>query len=347
MRLRMFHFVLTCVAVGVVMLTSESWGQAAEHPLLLALSKTDHTLAVVDPSTLKVIAKMPVGPDPHEVIASADGTRAWVSNMLNNQGHELDVLDLVNHRALPSIDTAPMVGLHGLDFQGDKVWFTAQGAKSIGRLDPGTGKTDWIMGTGQDFTHLIRVMPDGQTIFVSNAHSASVSIIENREMPRDPTHPAPRGRARRDWFVTTIPTSLGTEGFDVSPDGKELWTTAASDGKLWIIDTAKRKVAVSIDAKLNGANRLKFTPDGKRVLISILSTGDLFVYDVASREEVKRVGLGKGCAGILMDPDGSRTFVGCTSANYVAVVDLKTLMVTGHLDVGGGPDGLAWAKRPQ
>jgi YVTN family beta-propeller protein len=269
MRSRMSWFVLIGVALGVAVPTPRSWGQVAEHPVLLALSKTDHTLSIVDPVTLKVIAKIPVGPDPHEVIASADGTRAWVSNMLNSQGHELDVLDLVNHKALPSIDTTPMVGLHGLDFQGGKVWFTAQGTKSIGRLDPATGKTEWIMGTGQDFTHLIRVMPDGQTIFVSNAHSASVSIIENREMRPDPTHPAAPGPTQRDWFVTTIPTSLGTEGFDVSPDWKELWSAAASDGKLWIIDTAQRKVAASIDAKLNGANRLKFTPDGKRVLISI------------------------------------------------------------------------------
>ena len=295
MRTRMSHLVLTGVALGAALLAApEIRGQAADHPVLLALSKTDHTLAIVDPVTLKVMAKMPVGPDPHEVIASADGTRAWVSNMLGNQGHELNVLDLVNHKALPGIDTAPMVGLHGLDFQGGHVWFTAQGAKAIGRLDPSTGKADWIMGTGQDFTHLIRVMPDGQTIFVSNAHSASVSIIENREMRPDPMRPAPPGPARRDWSVTTIPTSLGTEGFDVSPDWRELWTAAASDGKLWIIDTAQRKVAASIDAKLNGANRLKFTPDGKRVLISILSTGDLFVYDVASRKEVKRVSLGKG-----------------------------------------------------
>ena len=99
------------------MFSANSWGQVAEHPILLALSKTDRTLSIVDPVTLKVIAKMPVGPDPHEVIASADGTRAWVSNMLNSQGHELDVLDLVNYKALPSIDTAPMVGLHGLDFR--------------------------------------------------------------------------------------------------------------------------------------------------------------------------------------------------------------------------------------
>ena len=36
-------------------------------------------------------------------------------------------------------------------------------------------------------------------------------------------------------------------------------------------------------------------------------------------------------------------FVGCTPDNYVAVIDLKTLEVTARIDVGGGPDGLAWA----
>jgi YVTN family beta-propeller protein len=51
-------------------------------------------------------------------------------------------------------------------------------------------------------------------------------------------------------------------------------------------------------------------------------------------------------AGILVDPDGSRAFIGCTADNYVAVIDLKTLTVSGHIDVGGGPDGLAWAARP-
>ena len=346
MRSWVSRLVLAGVALGVAVLTAPgSWGQVVEHPVLLALSKTDHTLSIVDPVTLKIIAKMPVGPDPHEVIASADGTRAWVSNMLNSQGHELDVLDLVHHKALPSLDTAPMIGLHGLDFQGGKVWFTAQGAKSIGRLDPATGKTEWVMGTGQDFTHLIRVTPDGQTVFVSNAHSASVSILQNREVPADPTHPAPPGPPQRDWFVTTIPTSLGTEGFDVSPDWKELWTAAASDGKLWIIDTAQRKVVASIDARLNGANRLKFTPDGKRVFISSLGRPDLVILNATTRKEIKRINIGHGSAGILMQPDGTRVYVACSPDNYVTVIDLKTLEITGHIDVGPEPDGLAWAVR--
>jgi YVTN family beta-propeller protein len=44
-----------------------------------------------------------------------------------------------------------------------------------------------------------------------------------------------------------------------------------------------------------------------------------------------------------MQPDGTRAFVACSPDNYVSVIDLKSLEVTGHIDVGQEPDGLAWA----
>jgi len=105
-------------------------------------------------------------------------------------------------------------------------------------------------------------------------------------------------------------------------------------------------VTATLDAKTFGANRLKFTPDGKLVLISSLGDGDLVIYEAASRKQFKRVHIGHGAAGILMDPDGKRAFIACGPDNYVAVLDLTTLEITGHIDVGGEPDGLAWANRP-
>ncbi len=84
----------------------------------------------------------------------------------------------------------------------------------------------------------------------------------------------------------------------------------------------------------------------KLVLITSLRGGDLVIYDAGAHKEFKRVKIGHGAAGILMDPDGTRAFIACSPDNYVAILDLKTLEVTGHLDVGGEPDGLAWAVRP-
>ena len=153
-------------------------------------------------------------------------------------------------------------------------------------------------------------------------------------------------KPHEDWIQTIVPTARGSEGFDVSPDGSELWTASSEDGTISIIDLGAKKLAAKIDAKVLGANRLKFTPDGKLVFISSLQSGELTIYDAKSRTEIKRLKIGHGAAGILMDPDGSRAFVACSADNYVAVIDLKTLEVTGHIDVGGVPDGLAWAVRP-
>lgn len=302
---------------------------------LLALSKSDHTLSIIDPVSLKVLARVPVGSDPHEVIASADGKTAYVSIYGGGSLHELSVIDLVAQKPLPSLDTRPLMGPHGLTFANGKVWFSAEGSKAVGTYDPATAKFDWAMGTGQDRTHMIYVTHDGKKVYTTNVNAATVSILEDNATPP----------AYHEWVQTVIPVAKGSEGFDVSPDGRELWTAGAADGAISIIDLTTKKLTGTINAKAVGANRLQFTPDGKRVLINSLKTGDLFIYDAASHRELKRVNTGHGAAGILIDDDGSRAFIGCTGDNYVAVVDLKTLTVSGHIDIRGA-DGLAWAVRP-
>ncbi len=340
---------LLAVSLFLIILVYSSTGCAAQQRSLLALSKADHTLAIVDPVTLKVIARVPVGSDPHEVIASSDGKTAYVSIYGGGSLHEINVIDLVAQKPLFNIDTKPLMGPHGLVFVGGKLWFSAEGSKSVGRFDPATGKVDWSMGTGQDRTHMIYVTPDAKKIYTTNVNAGTVSILADSQLAAgtSPTGPAsPGARPRTEWMQTVIPVAKGSEGFDVLPDGRQLWTVSADDGSIAVIDLATWKVSSTIDAKVLGANRLEFTPDGKRALVSSLRTGDLWVIDVASHKELKRVNIGHGGAGILVDADGSRAFVGCTPDNYVAVVDLKTLEVITHIDVGGGPDGLAWAVRP-
>ncbi len=309
---------------------------------ILALSKADHTLAIVDPVTLNIIARIPVGTDPHEVIASADGKTAYVSIYGGGSLHELNVIDLVAKKPLTNIDTRPLFGPHGLTFANGKVWFSAEGSKSVGSYDPTTGKLDWSMGTGQDRTHMIYVTDDGKKIYTTNISSGTVSILVDTLIPPGRSAPA-SAKPREDWIQTVVPVTRGSEGFDVSPDNNELWTASAEDGTISIIDLAAKKLTTKIDAKVLGANRLKFTLDGKMVFIASLQSGELTIYDAHSHIELKRLKIGHGAAGILMDPDGSRVFVACSPDNYVAIIDLKTLEVTRHIDVGGVPDGLAWA----
>lgn len=341
---------LRMVAVTVLLVTfinaaTECNAQSTPKRSLLALSKTNHTLAIVDPVTLTIITRIPVGEDPHEVVASSDGKTAYVCIYGGGSLHELNVIDLVAQKPLQNIDTRPLFGPHDITFVNGKAWFTAEGSKSVGRYDPATGKLDWSMGTGEDRTHMIHVTADGKKIYTTNVSSGTVSILVDTLI--QPGKMAPPGaRPHEDWMQTVVATARGSEGFDVSPDGSELWTASSEDGTISIIDPGAKKLSAKVDAKVMGANRLKFTPDGKLVFISSLQTGDLTIYDAKSHKEVKRLKLGKGAAGILMDPVGARAFVACSADNYIAIINLKTLEVTGHLDVGGVPDGLAWAIQP-
>jgi len=307
---------------------------------LLALSKHDHSLAIVDPSTLKVIAKVPVGNDPHEVIASSDGKTAYVSNYGGGAYNTLARIDLDGQKALPSIDLGALKGPHGLDFVGGMVWFTAEAAKAIGSYDPASQKIDWIVGTGQNRTHMIWVASDLKHMLTTNVSSGTVSMIE-KTPPR--TGGGPSGG---DWDQTIVKVGNGSEGFDVSPDGNEIWVANAEDGTISIIDVASKKVTDTLNANVQSANRLKFTPDGARVFVSGLRMENVVVLDAHTRKELKEIKVGHGAAGIQMQPDGSRAFVASSPDNYVSVIDLKSLEVTGRIDVGRDPDGLAWAVRP-
>ena len=338
---------LLLVLFALVVGCAIAHAQSTPSNALLVLAKRDSILLIVDPSTLKVVARVPVGPDPHEVIASSDGKLAYVTNYGGGAYNTLAVVDLIAQKALPAIDLGPLRGPHGITFVGGKPWFTAEAAKAIGRYDPVSKQVDWILGTGQNRTHMIYVSPDMNRIITTNVSSGTVSIIEKSSTGPGQGGPPPgmSGPPGGNWNETVVPVGKGSEGFDVSPDGKEIWVANAGDGTVSIIDIASKQVTQTVAADVPSANRLKFTLDGKLAFISTLRGSDVTVIDAATRKTVKRIPVGHGAAGILMQPDGARAFVACSPDSYVAVIDLKSLAVVGHIDAGHEPDGLAWATR--
>src|ERR1700722_8105680 len=237
MRKKLFRFGVATVTLYLAACSLTACNaQPTPKRSLLALSKTDHTLAIIDPATLKILARVPVGSDPHEVIASSDGKTAYVTIYGGGSLHELDILDLVAQKPIFSLDTRPLFGPHGLTFANGKAWFTAEGSKSIGRYDPATGKLDWSMGTGQDRTHMIYVTPDAKRIYTTNVSSGTGSTLPDPRVQAGPPGPPPGqgrpaaqgpppggqgspnpqgppsgGQLREQWTQTLVPVSRGSE----------------------------------------------------------------------------------------------------------------------------------------
>ena len=176
---------------------------SAPQNLLLVISKADRKLAVVDLATLRVVVRLDVDADPHEVVATPDGRIAYVSNMGRGDGHGISVLDLVEEACVAinrhgPIDRPSWSRQHR-DSRSATV-FPAQGAKAVAQYDPKLGRVDWIMGTGQDWTHMIEVTPDGQRFYTTNAGSGTVSIFDRSEVrpPVDASGHVPAD-SRRRW----------------------------------------------------------------------------------------------------------------------------------------------------
>lgn len=306
----------------------------APSPALLILEKDDEKLAIVDPATLKVVGRVPSGGAPHEIVASTDGKYAYISNYASQQLGQLktiSVVDLAAEKALSPIDLGALHAPHGIGFAEGRVYFTAEANKAIGRYDPAANQVDWVMGTGQNSTHMLVVTKDLKTIFTSNIGSNSVTALAQG--------------GNNQWNAIVIPSGKGPEGIDLSPDGREVWAANSGDGTVSIIDVAGKKVIETLDVKTKHSNRLKFTPDGKTALISDAGSDELVVVDAASRKERKRIKVGNGPEGILVQPDGARAYVATSQDNAVAIVDLRTLEVSGKIATGKDPDGLAWAQR--
>jgi len=321
------------VATGLTAATSAT-GQTPS-PALLVLEKSDEKLAIVDPLSLKVVGRVPSGGAPHEVVASDDGKFAYISNYASQQLGQLktlSVVDVAAQKAMPAVDLGALRAPHGLAFADGKVYFTAEANKVIGRYDPASNQVDWILGTGQNVTHMIVLAKDLKTIFTSNIGSDTICVIEP-------------GSGRSGWNVTPIPVGKGPEGFDLSPDGREVWAANSGGGSVSVIDVASKKVTATLDLKTKRTNRLKFTPDGKLVLMSDDEGGEIVFVDTATRKERKRLKVGQGPEGTLVQPDGAKAYVALSRDNAVAVIDLKTLEVTSKIATGKEPDGLAWAQR--
>lgn len=329
-------------------------------PLLLVGEKTGSALSIIDPDRLQVVARVAIPPNPHEV--ATDGVRAYISHPSRA---EITVVDIASGTVHAPIELGSLGPCHGLWVAGGKLFFANEGARTIGRYDLAAGRIDWVMGTGHR-SHMMMVAPDGLRIFVPN-QAASMSIIE---YTMNPVTPAPRravpwattskqaadpnrsrpaaGRvpagARPEWIATEIPAGAGVEGIDVSPDGKEFWGINVQDRTITVVDVAAKSVRATIPVNRDFANRIRFTPDGRLVFVSELNGSEVLVLDARTHREVKRIDVGGGHEGISMHPDGTRAFVAIALKDKVAVVDLRTLTVTGEIGGMSTPDGMAWTR---
>lgn len=237
-------------------------------------------------------------------------------------------------------------GAHGLEWlDADRVAVTTDGKPPnpkgfILEVNVRTGKIERTIETNQLDTHLVRLSKDKKTYFATDLSGTFTAIDRTSGQ-----------------VIKKLRPGAGTEGFDLSPDGKEIWVAAAGvgEGRMLVLDARTLERKASFEAT-GYPIRVLFTRDGKHVLVSNWESNDVSVIDTRTRAQVTRIKLGvpaitrhgvvqKGSSGPMMvalHPTANQAWVASEEAGVVTTFDTKQWKVLGYTKAGTAPDPLAF-----
>ncbi len=189
------------------------------------------------------------------------------------------------------------------------VWYTAQGAAALGRLDPVTGATRHIpLGPGSS-PHGVTVGPDGAPWVTDSGRNAILRV--DPSSGKISVHPLPKERADVNlntaafdhrgilWFtgqngvygrldpgtgqvdVFDAPRGRGPYGIAATSDGSVYYASLAGNHVARIDTTTRAATVIEPPTPRQGARRV--WPDSKgRIWVSEWNAGKLAVFDPAS-----------------------------------------------------------------
>jgi YVTN family beta-propeller protein len=313
---------------------------------LIVLNKAEATASLICRASGKTLAKLPTGAGPHEAAVSPDGRTALVSNYgPKADGSTLTMIDLPGRKVTRTISLGDYRAPHGLAClpDGKRALVTCEKNQALLVVDFEQDRVVQELPTNAKASHMVALAPAADRAYVANIASGSVTAFDLRE-----------GKE-----LATIPTGVGSEGIDVSPDGKEIWVASNQGHSISIIDAAQLSVVKTLPCP-GFPIRVKFTPSGKHVLVPAIESGELVIFDAAGRAELRRIPLKVGDGeeapaappqfgdstlpiGVTISPDGAQAFVSQMRMNRVAVIDLATWAVVDTHEAGKAPDGIAFS----
>src|SRR3954470_25006737 len=250
-------FVLSVVLVAMTVGPS-----AAPSGWLLVANKGDHALGIVDPETGRQIASVPEGGvTGHEVIASPDGTRAFVPiygdsgvGKPGSDGKSLVAIDLASRAVVGTLEFEKGVRPHCPMFgpRDGLLYVTTELDESVTVIDPKTLRIVGRVPTGQPESHMLAITRDGRRGYTANVGPGTVSVLD----------------LEKRSTLAVIPISKQTQRISLSMDDKWVFTADQTAPSLVVIDAAQNAVARRVELPSTGYGTAP-TRDGKFLLVAV------------------------------------------------------------------------------
>jgi YVTN family beta-propeller protein len=299
---------------------------------LVVTNKTPSTATILDVASGRVLATLPTGNGPHEVVITRDGSIAVVTDYGSQApGSSLTVIDVPGKRIARTITLGEYRRPHGIAFlPGDTlVAVTSETNRAVLLVNVHSGAIVRVVQTAQTGSHMVAVTGDGRRAWTGNIGSNTVSELD-----------LTTGVALRTIAVPAAP-----EAINVTPDGKEVWVGSNATGVVSVVDAATGAVTPTATG-LGWPYRVLYSPDTALVLLPDLRGETLRFVERKTHNELARLSLvGKAPQGITFAPNGRTAFLSFSGTGRIAVIDVATRAVTREIDAGQTPDGVAYTTR--
>ena len=305
-------------------------GALAQAPVYLALFKGTSVLAYISADG-SVIASVPLGQHPHEMVWSADRKLLYTSDngtmRIENPGsggNSLSVIDVAARRKIGDIPLGNFRRPHGLalDTKTGNLVVTTEAPDRLLLVDTRKRSVVRDYDTGGKTPHMVSLSRDGSTAYVSNSGSGTVAIIH-----------------LQSGKLKVVPTGARPEGSAVSLDGKEVYVANRDADSITVIDAAKEQAIANIPTG-KGPVRVVLTLDGKQLIYALMHDNKIGFADPHTRRQIDYALMPESPVSCTLSMDGKTVFASAEEKDRVFLFSVVSHKLTGEFRTpsGAGPD---------
>jgi len=301
---------------------------AAQANVVVVLNSRDATVQLLDQASYQDLSTIPVGKEPHHLMATPDNKSLIVASSV---GNELIFLDPKTGQ--PQRTVKDILDPYQIGFSPDQKWFVSNSL----RLD----RVDLYKYDGANMTLAKRIplakLPShmafnaaSNMVFVTLQGSDQVSAI-------DLTTQAVK------W---TLPVGKLPAGIAMTPDDKYLLVGIMGSDYVEVIDWRAQKTVKRIKAG-QGAHNFRSAGDGRYTYVSNRVSNSINIIDQKTLENVGQINVPGGPDCMEVTEDGKTMWVTLRWIKKVAVIDLASRKVIKTIPVGRSPHGVFFFNSAQ
>lgn len=241
---------------------------------------------------------------------------------LNSGAATISIIDMATRKVLREEPTFREPSHWALSPDRKRLLVADASGSALFFLDPATGKE--IGHRLIPDPYQLWFSPDGQWLTVNCLRLNHVDIY----------HAGTLQLAKR-FRVGSMPSHLS-----YTPDSRTVFCSMQESGTLVAIDLTN--MTQRWHAKIGNTPAGVFWHDGV-LLVGIMGSDYVAVVEPASGRVLRRVVTDKGAHTVFLTPDRRQIYVTNRVAGSLSVLDAKSLAVTKHIPMPGGPDDLCFA----